>query len=109
MKKFDIVLLAEVKDFLQSLDKKTREKILFNLWKVKRSLDPELFKKLSDQIWEFRTKYQKKQIRLLAFWDKRDNKNTMVICTHGFIKKTKKVPRKEIEKATRIMIEFLNE
>jgi len=106
--KFNIVLLAEVKDFLQSLDNKAREKILFNLWKVKRSLDPELFKKLSDQIWEFRTKYQKKQFRLLAFWDKRDNKNTLVICTHGFIKKTQKVPRKEIEKATKIMNEFLN-
>ena len=75
---------------------------------MKRSLDPELFKKLSDQIWEFRTKYQKKEFRLLAFWDKRDNKNTLVICTHGFIKKTQKVPRKEIEKATRIMNEFLN-
>ena len=108
MDKFNIVLLAEVKDFLQSLDKKAHEKILFNLWKVKRSLDPELFKKLSDQIWEFRTKYQKKEFRLLAFWDKRDNKNTLVICTHGFIKKTQKVPRKEIEKATRIMNEFLN-
>jgi len=109
VEKFDIVFLAEVKTFLQLLDKKVRDKVIFNLWKAKRSHDSKLFKKLNDQIWEFRTKYQKKQIRLLAFWDKRDNKNTLVICTHGFIKKTQKVPGKEIEKATRIMNEFLNE
>ncbi len=98
-----------MKNFLESLDKKVRDKILFNLWKTKRANNPELFKKLSDQIWEFRTKYQKQQFRLLAFWDKRDNKNTLVICTHGFIKKTQKVPSKEIEKAIKIMTEFLNE
>lgn len=109
MERFDIVLLEDVKDFLQSLDKKVRDKILFNLWKAKRAINPELFKKLSGQIWEFRIKYQKQQFRLLAFWDKRDNKNTLVICTHGFIKKTQKVPKKEIEKAIRIMTEFLNE
>lgn len=109
IERFDIVLLEEVKNFLESLDKKVRDKILFNLWKTKRANNPELFKKLSDQIWEFRTKYQKQQFRLLAFWDKRDNKNTLVICTHGFIKKTQKVPSKEIEKAIKIMTEFLNE
>jgi len=36
---------------------------------------------------------------LLAFWDKRDGKNTFVISTHGFIKKTNKVPKNEIDKA----------
>ena len=109
IERFDIVLLEEVKNFLESLDKKVRDKILFNFWKTKRANNPELFKKLSDQIWEFRTKYQKQQFRLLAFWDKRDNNNTFVICTHGFIKKTQKVPSKEIEKAIKIMTEFLNE
>ena len=35
--------------------------------------------------------------RLLAFWDKSDDKNTLVICTHGFIKKSQKTPRPEIK------------
>ncbi len=36
---------------------------------------------------------------MLAFWDKTDNKNTLVISTHGFIKKQSKVPQNEISKA----------
>ncbi len=108
MYKFDIILLEEVKDFLISRDKKVRDKIIFNLWKARRSHDPQIFKKINNQIWEFRTKYQNNQYRLFAFWDKRDNKNTLVICTHGLVKKTKRIPKKEIEKATGIMIEYLN-
>ena len=41
-------------------------------------------------------------IDYFAFWDKRDNKNTLVIATHGFVKKTQKTPKEEIEKAMRI-------
>ena len=47
--------------------------------------------------------HKKLQHRLLAFWDKRNNKNTLVVCTHGFIKKTDKVPKSEIDKAKKIM------
>ena len=32
-----------------------------------------------------------------------DKKEILVICTHGFIKKTQKVPAQEIEKARRLM------
>ena len=109
MGRFKIELLQEVKDFLVSLDKKTRDKIIFNLWKARRSNDPELFKKIKAEIWKFRTRYQKKQYRLFAFWDKRDNKNTLVICTHGIIKKTRKISEQDIEKAKKIMIEYLLE
>lgn len=42
------------------------------------------------------------KIRLLAFWDKSDNKKTLVIATHGFIKKVDKVPTKEIDRAERL-------
>lgn len=108
MKKFNVLFLDEVDTFLENLDKKAKEKILFNIWKAKKVLDPELFKKLKDEIWEFRTLYQKKQYRLLAFWDKRDKKNTLVICVNGFIKKTQKTPEKEIEKVKNIMQEYFN-
>jgi hypothetical protein len=42
------------------------------------------------------------QIRLLAFWDKSDGKETLVIATHGFIKKVDKVPTNEIDRAVKI-------
>jgi phage-related protein len=65
----------------------------------------ELFKKLENsEIWEFRTLYNKTAYRLFAFWDK--DKETLVIATHGIIKKTQKTPSKEIAKAEAIRKEY---
>lgn len=97
--KFEIILLTEAFEFLKSLDIKHSNKILFNIRKAQQKNDPELFKKLTGEIWEFRTLYQGLQYRMLAFWDKTDNKNTLVISTHGFVKKQSKVPENEISKA----------
>lgn len=97
--KFEIVLLAEAFEFLKSLDIKHSNKILFNIRKSQQKNDPEFFKKLTEEICEFRTLYQGLQYRMLSFWDKTDNKNTLVISTHGFIKKQSKVPDNEISKA----------
>ncbi|HRW97716.1 MAG TPA: type II toxin-antitoxin system RelE/ParE family toxin, partial [Bacteroidales bacterium] len=36
-------------------------------------------KKLHNDIWEFRAKFAGLQIRLLAFWDKTENKQTLVV------------------------------
>ena len=47
------------------------------------------FKKLTDEIWEFRTLYQGLQYRLLAFWDKTSSENTLVISTPRLCKKAK--------------------
>ena len=58
--------------------------------KAQTQHDPELFKKLKDEIWEFRTLFQGLQYRLLAFWDKTNSENTLVISTHGFVKKRSK-------------------
>ncbi len=44
--KFKIVYSDEVIDFLNSLDNKTKEKIIFNINKSKYVIDNELFKKL---------------------------------------------------------------
>jgi len=44
----------------------------------------------------------------LAFWDKSNKKNTLVIATHGFIKKTSKVPKNEIQKAENIRNEYFS-
>jgi len=100
---FEIIYSDEVELFLDSLDDKVRKKIIYNADKSRFIQDPKLFKKLDSDIWEFRTKFIKMQYRLLAFWDKRDNRETIVIATHGFIKKTQKTPKSEIEKAKQIM------
>ncbi|MCK4920600.1 MAG: type II toxin-antitoxin system RelE/ParE family toxin [Bacteroidales bacterium] len=107
--KFEIIFLTNAREFLLDLDRPTRKKILFNIDRSKIKNDPEIFKKLSDKIWEFRTKFKRKQYRLIAFWDKRNNKNTLVICTHGFLKKTQKTPKKEIFIAEGIMNQYFNE
>jgi len=106
MKRFEVIFLEDAKRFLDKLDSQSRKKVLFNIWKSREINDPELFKKLTDNIWEFRTRYLSKQIRLLAFWDKEDNQNALVIACHGFIKKSRKAPSKEIEKAFNSMKKY---
>lgn len=54
-------------------------------------------------------KYQKNQYRLFAFWDKRDKEETLVVSTHGLIKKTGKVPKSEIEKAEKKMEDYFGD
>lgn len=108
-KLFEVVFLEEVFVFLAELDRKHYEKILYNIRKAQIEHDPELFKKLTDDIWEFRTLYQGLQYRLLAFWDKTDNKNTLVVSTHGFIKKRSKVPDNEIQKAQQQLIKYFED
>ena len=107
--KFDVILLEEVWDFLEMIDEKSREKILYSIDKAKFVNDPELFKKLDEIIWEFRTKYQKTYYRLFAFWDKTDKTETLVVATHGLIKKTDKTPKPEIAKAKAIMKQYFDQ
>ncbi len=102
MRYFETKFLGEADEFVAGLDSKTAKKILYNIDLAEQTNDPRLFKKLKNDIWEFRTKYAGFQIRLLAFWDKRDSKETLVIATHGFIKKVDKVPSNEIDRAVRI-------
>jgi len=106
---FDIIFLDEAFEFLSGLERKHYEKILYNIRKSQTERDPELFKKLKDEIWEFRTLYQGLQYRLLAFWDKTDSENTLVISTHGFIKKRSEVPEKEIQRAKQLKINYFEQ
>jgi phage-related protein len=94
--------MEEANEFLAGLDSKTIKKIFYNIDLAEQTNDPKLFKKLHNDIWELRTKFGGLQIRLLAFWDKSNNKETLVIATHGFIKKVDKVPANEIERAERL-------
>lgn len=106
--KFKIIYSEETIQFLNSLDEKAKAKIMYNINKSKYVIDKELFKKLddADDIWEFRTLYNGISYRLFAFWD--TGKETLVITTHGIIKKTQKTPSKEIAKAKEIRKIYFN-
>lgn len=106
--KFEIVFLEPAIDFMDSLSLKARKKIYYNLSKSSYTNDPRLFKKLTSEIWEFRTLYEGVQYRLLAFWDRKGRKDALVIATHGFKKKVGKVPKQEIERALKIRAKYYN-
>ena len=108
-KLFDIIFLEQAFVFLSELDKKHYEKILYNIRKAQTQQDPELFKKLTEDIWEFRTLYQGLQYRLIAFWDKAGKQETLVISTHGFIKKHSKVPDTELQKAKQLRTTYFED
>ncbi len=102
MRFFETRFLEEADEFIAQLDVKTIKKIFYNIDLAEQTNDPKLLKKLQNEIWEFRIKYAGLQIRLLAFWDKTSNTQTLVIATHGFIKKVDKIPSKEIDRALRL-------
>lgn len=109
IKRFDTVLLEEAMEFLRKQHPKSKNKILQNIERASQKTDPKLFKKLQGEIWEFRTLYLGLQYRLLAFWDKTNKENTLVLATHGTIKKTDKIDQKEIDKAERIRQQYFKD
>lgn len=105
-KKLNIVLLDEASKFIRSIPEKAQKKVTYNLLKIEGGeIDNELFKKLEgSHIWEFRTLFNGICYRLFSFWD--TEKGTLVIATHGIIKKTSKTPKKEIDKAEKIRSKY---
>lgn len=108
MKYFETQFMEEANKFIAELDPKTIKKIFYNIDLAEQTNDPKLFKKLQNDIWELRTKFGGLQIKLLAFWDKSNNKETLIIATHGFIKKVDKVPANEIDRAERLRDKYFN-
>jgi hypothetical protein len=53
--KFDVTYMEEALVFLESLPDKVKDKIAYNISKSRYFMDKELFTKLNDNIWEFRT------------------------------------------------------
>ena len=102
---FTVALLPEATAFVNEQETKVREKIAYNINKAQYVMDNELLKKLDGEIWEFRTIYNGICYRLLAFWD--PNKKRLILATHGFVKKTNKTPKQQIEKAEEIRKKYL--
>ena len=107
--KFKVEFLPEAVEFMDSLDEKFQQKIYYNIKKAQLTNDPELFKKLNDNIWEFRTLYNKTHFRIFAFWDKSQGQQTLILSTHGLIKKTGKTPTTDLDKAERIRKQYFEQ
>ena len=100
--KLRVVLMDEALTFVRSLPLKVQQKITYNFKKTELGvMDKELFKKLENsEIWEFRTLFNGNCYRLFSFWDTKTE--TLIIATHGIVKKSQKTPPKEITKAEEI-------
>ena len=94
--------MDEALAFVRSLPLKVQQKITYNYKKIEQGvMDRELLKKLENsEIWEFRTLFNGNCYRLFSFWD--TETETLVIATHGIVKKSQKMPPKEITKAEEI-------
>lgn len=103
----NVILLREAREFLAGISPQARNKFvnIFNRL-ASGERNAEIFKKLDGtDIWEIRAQYESNAFRLFAFWDA--NRRSIIVATHGIIKKTQKTPRKEIAKAERIRNNYL--
>ncbi len=87
-----------VEDFLGTISSKAAQKVAWVLRLLVQfeRVPGQYFCKMegADDIWECRIKLGSDIYRIFAFWDANE-----IILTHGFIKKSQKTPRREIERA----------
>jgi phage-related protein len=100
-KPIEIILLPQAEEFIDVIEEPARKKLLHAMRKTKERFIGDWFKKLvgTDGLFEFRIENMGKCYRLFTFWDSRGNNQTLIVGTHGLIKKTNKTPKSEIEKA----------
>ena len=113
MAKFEVIFYDKpdgnepVKDFLLSLDKKMRTKMLRTISILADNgtdLREPHSKFLGDGIFELRAKIGSDITRVLYFFFV----GHRIILTNGFIKKTQKTPKNEIEEAKKCRAEYLS-
>jgi phage-related protein len=95
-----------VEDFLDSLPGKVVQKIAWVLEILEKQgmLPTTYFKKLvNSEIWECRIQKGSNIYRIFCFFDK----GSIIILTHGFIKKTQKTPIDEIKRAEEYRSDYL--
>lgn len=99
-----VFLDDEAELFFETVSEKTKIKFLTIFDKTETGLIDDWFEPLkeTDGLWEFRLRYNKNFYRMLAFWDKTAEIETLIVATHGFLKKTNKTPVSEIRKAESI-------
>jgi phage-related protein len=102
-KPIKVRFLEEAETYFLSQNEKIQQKFLVSFEKTEAGMKGNWFEKLknSDGIYEFRQVDHQKFYRIFAFWDS-EEKDTLIVATHGFDKKTNKTPQKEIKKAEQI-------
>jgi phage-related protein len=110
-KPIEVIFLNQAEDFVDSLEEKARRKLFHAIRKTKDRLIGDWFKKMkgSDGIFEFCVDDNGKFYRLFAFWDTEYPKETLIVGTHGLIKKSNKTPKDDIRKAEQIKREYFEE
>ena len=86
---------------MSTVEEAVRKKFGLAFEKTKLGFRGDWFKKLvgTAEIWEFSVEGPRHTYRLFAFWDKRGETQTLIVCTHGLDKKTQRTPGAEITKA----------
>lgn len=96
-----------VKDFLDSLPQKAFRKVSWVLTLVTEldNIPSTYFKKLknSDDIWECRIRLGSNTYRLFCFFAN----GSIIVLTHGIVKKTQKTPKNEIKKAIKYKNDYI--
>jgi phage-related protein len=90
-----------VREFIDGLESADQKKVLALLQRAAEHGTPgntEKFKKLEDNIWEFKSF----QVRILCTLEGRN----AIILTHGFIKKRDKAPPNEIARAKELLAAY---
>jgi phage-related protein len=108
-------------EYVELKDKKPFEEFIFGLSKKERAkifetinyflglknenllIKESLSKHIEDGIFELRTSLRDKIARSLYFYQR----GSKIVITHGFIKKTRKTPRKEIERAKELREQYI--
>jgi phage-related protein len=96
-----------VREFIDSLTSKAAQKVVWTLSLLEEleTLPAVYFKKLAntDDIWEVRVSLGSDAYRIFCFFAG----NSIVVLTHGLVKKTQKTPQREIERAEVYKREYL--
>ncbi len=110
-KPIEVIFLKQAEEFAESIEENPKQKLFQAIRKTKERIFGQWFTKLksSDGIFEFRVDDSGKFYRLFAFWDTEEDEETLVVATHGLIKKTNKTPQSEIRKAEQIKRDYFEE
>jgi phage-related protein len=91
---------APTEAFLDMLSDKVVQKVIavIELVETVPIVPAKYFKKLvGTELYEIRIRWKSNSYRLLCFFDRNDT----VVITHGFMKKTQRTPKREIDRAER--------
>lgn len=92
------------KDFFDSLDRPTQEKVLYGMLQLQTQerLPSKFVKYIRDGLYELRIEWKGNIYRIFFCFDK----GNIVILFNGFQKKTQKTPENEIKKALKLKAEY---